>query len=78
MAAKNIGTLEAKTHFSAMLNRVRAGQRYYITRHGRPLAELRPVKKGRNGPKAGFSRGAFSWVSPDFDAPLADFEPYMK
>jgi prevent-host-death family protein len=77
MAVRNIGTLEAKTHFSALLNRVRAGQRFYITRHGKPLAELRPVPKRQIGPKAGFSRGTFARVSADFDAPLEDFDPYM-
>ena len=35
-----IGALEAKTNLSRFLKRVQAGERFVITRHGRPVAEL--------------------------------------
>jgi prevent-host-death family protein len=38
-----IGTLEAKTHFSALLDRVERGEEIVITRHGRPVAKLVPA-----------------------------------
>jgi prevent-host-death family protein len=37
-----IGAYDAKTHLPALLERVRAGERFVITKHGRPVAELRP------------------------------------
>jgi prevent-host-death family protein len=40
-----IGAYEAKTHLPALLERVQQGERFVITRHGRPVAELGPVAK---------------------------------
>jgi prevent-host-death family protein len=38
-----IGAFEAKTHLSALLDRVAKGERITITRHGVPSAVLVPV-----------------------------------
>ena len=38
-----IGPYEAKTHLPKLLERVQKGERFVITRHGRPVAELTPV-----------------------------------
>lgn len=35
-----IGAFEAKTHLSALLDRVAAGEEVIITRHGAPVARL--------------------------------------
>jgi prevent-host-death family protein len=35
-----IGTFEAKTHFSALLEKVAAGEEVTITKHGKPIARL--------------------------------------
>jgi prevent-host-death family protein len=43
-----IGAYEAKTHLPALLERVARGERFTITKHGRPIARLLPVE--RNGP----------------------------
>lgn len=37
-----VGTLEAKTHFSRLLERAEAGEEITITRHGKPVARLMP------------------------------------
>ena len=37
-----VGAFEAKTHLSELLKRVEKGERIVITRHGTPVAELRP------------------------------------
>lgn len=39
---KEVGVLEAKTHFSALLAEVCAGAEVTITRHGKPIAKLVP------------------------------------
>lgn len=38
-----IGAYEARTHLPKLLERVEKGERFVITRHGRPVAELAPV-----------------------------------
>jgi prevent-host-death family protein len=40
-----IGAYEAKTHLPKLLERVEKGERFVITRHGRPVAELIPVSE---------------------------------
>jgi len=40
-----VGAFEAKTHLSALLDRVAAGEEVVITRHGRPVARLVGVEK---------------------------------
>ena len=39
-----IGVLEAKTRLPELLQRVEAGERFVITRHRRPVAELVPFR----------------------------------
>ena len=40
----NYGVAEAKNKFTYLLDRVEEGERVVITRHGKPVAELRPVQ----------------------------------
>ena len=37
-----IGAYEAKTHLPQLLERVQRGERFVITKHGKPVAELAP------------------------------------
>ena len=40
-----IGAFEAKTHLSALLDRVSRGEKITITRHGIPAAILMPIEE---------------------------------
>jgi prevent-host-death family protein len=40
---RTVGTFEAKTHLSALLERVEQGEEITITRHGRAVARLVPA-----------------------------------
>lgn len=40
---ETVGAFEAKTHLSALLERVAKGESFTITRHGTPVAVLAPV-----------------------------------
>jgi prevent-host-death family protein len=40
---ESIGAFDAKTHLSKLLERVEKGESFVITKHGRPVAELRPL-----------------------------------
>jgi len=42
---KEIGAYAAKTHLAALLERVARGERFTITRHGRPIARLVPIER---------------------------------
>ena len=42
-----IGTFEAKTHLSALLERVAKGEKITITKHGIPAAMLVPVDESQ-------------------------------
>jgi prevent-host-death family protein len=78
MNVKQVGTLEAKTRFSELLAEVEKGQRFQITRHGKPVAELGPAPRAKKGKrKLGFAPGLIKYMAPDFDAPLEDFREYM-
>ena len=39
-----VGAFEAKTHLPQLLRRVSQGERFVITRHNRPVAELIPFR----------------------------------
>ncbi len=38
-----VGAYDAKTHLPKLLERTQKGERFVITKHGRPVAELVPV-----------------------------------
>ncbi|GJL69829.1 MAG: hypothetical protein NPIRA06_24640 [Nitrospirales bacterium] len=40
-----IGAYEAKTHLPKLLERIKKGERFTITKHGRAVAELVPVTR---------------------------------
>jgi antitoxin (DNA-binding transcriptional repressor) of toxin-antitoxin stability system len=78
MKSLEIGTLETRTRLSEILKEVEGGRHFYITRHGRRIAELGPVKSASKKRKFGCGKGLFTYVAPDFDAPLAEFKEYME
>jgi prevent-host-death family protein len=66
----HVGVHEAKTTLSALLRRVATGEEITITRGGRPVARLVPIRHGTKR-VFGRDRGVFE-VPEDFDAPLSD------
>ena len=47
-----VGAFEAKTHFSALLERAHQGEEIVITRRGEPFAKLGPVQAKHDVDKA--------------------------
>ncbi len=76
MKPREIGTYEAKTHFSKLVEDVTRGRTFYITRRGRRVAELRPVATPKRRLVAGQYKGRIV-IADSFDDPLPEFEPYM-
>lgn len=70
MSMAEVNVHEAKTHLSKLLRRVAAGEEIVISRSGKPIARLVPI---RPAPQRvlGVDRGIYS-VPDDFDAPLPD------
>jgi prevent-host-death family protein len=67
-----VGAFEAKTHLSALLERVGHGEEVVITRHGKPIARLVPAAAAERGhidaaiarlkaARAGVTLGGLDW-----------------
>lgn len=50
MRGKTVNIEDAKTHLSRLIARVELGERIIIARAGKPVAELRPVRKTKKRP----------------------------
>ena len=75
MAHATIGAFEAKTRLSELLEQVSRGRTIVITRRGRPIAELRPVRVDSGRLRFGCDKGLVL-VGDDFDEPLPGFDEY--
>ena len=72
----SVSLYEAKTQLSTLLREVEGGAVITITRHGKPIAELRkPITK--NKAQRGCLKSRNFYMADDFDAPLAEFAEYM-
>ncbi len=74
MAVITVGAFEAKTHLSALLDRVARGEEVVITKHGKPVARLvsaAHIDRARAGEtvdrlkllRKGTTLGGISWKS---------------
>lgn len=69
-APRCVNVQEAKTHLSALLARVAAGERIVLSRHGKPIAQLVPLDPSPRR-QLGFLQGR---VDEAFFDPLPDDE----
>lgn len=49
IAAEPVSAYDAKTHLPRLLERTERGERFVITRHGKPVAQLVPVETDGEG-----------------------------
>lgn len=77
MKTARIGVFEAKTHLSDLLEQVRRGRSFLITKRGQPVAELQPVTQPTGRLRFGCDRGRVT-VRKDFDDPIPGFEEYTR
>ena len=67
---KQISVQDAKKQLSALLDKVKNGASFVITKAGRPVALLSAVqKRKRHESRIGFMKGKIK-LAPDFDDPL--------
>jgi len=64
---------EAKARLPSLVRETLSGAEVIIAKDNKPLVKLVPVSGGRRMP--GTAKGQI-WMSPDFDAPLEDFDEY--
>ncbi len=64
---------DAKARFSEVVQTVMLGETIVITKENRPVVRITAIKPAKRVPGTG--KGI--WMSPDFDAPLADFSEYV-
>ncbi|MCU1329629.1 MAG: prevent-host-death family protein [Bryobacterales bacterium] len=60
---------DAKARFSEIVQMAMLGEAVTVTREGRPVVKIVPIKPARRVPGTG--KGIV--MSPDFDEPLEDF-----
>ena len=74
---KEIGIFDSKARLSELIQHVLRGERFYITRRGKRVAELRPVELEKKPLVRGCAKNSEYQMSDDFDAPLEDMRDYM-
>lgn len=60
-----VSVAEAKAQFSEILRRAEAGEEIEVTRYGRPIVRLTPVRRGLKPGFFGAMKGEI-WMAPDF------------
>jgi prevent-host-death family protein len=68
---------EAQIHLSDLIDEAIMGEEVVISKGERSVVRLVPVSGNGGHPIFGSAKGLVE-VSEDFDAPLDDFQPYMK
>jgi prevent-host-death family protein len=64
-----------KAHFSELIEKASLGEEITVTKDNRPVAKIVPLEPVERRPGSGKSK--ILSISPDFDAPIADFADYQ-
>ena len=78
------GVAEAKNNFTQLLDRVEAGESITITRHGKPIAELKATSQERSRPSPEDRRAAMERLravvesQPPIDISAVDLIRHMR
>jgi prevent-host-death family protein len=57
---------QAKTHFSKLLDQVESGEEVVISRHGKPIAKISPIRGDLPSRQPGALKGRI-WIADNFD-----------
>ena len=68
---------KAKASLPDLLDAALHGEEVVLTRDDRPVAKLVPLAQERPRPQFGSARGLVTMTS-DFEAPLPDFDEYVR
>jgi prevent-host-death family protein len=76
MKVSEFSVFDTKTHLSDLIRRVMRGERFYITKRGKRVAELRPASEEKRPLERGCAKKNGYVMSVDFDEPLDDMKDY--
>lgn len=68
---------EAQDRLPDLIDEAIKGEEVVISKGERPVVRLVPISGNGGHPVFGSAKGLIE-ISEDFDAPLDDFQPYMK
>jgi antitoxin (DNA-binding transcriptional repressor) of toxin-antitoxin stability system len=74
---QHIDLNEAKLHLVDLIDVALRGEEVVITKNDQPVLKLARVVAPKARRKAGSAKGLIAMAS-DFDAPLEDFQAYMR
>lgn len=69
---------EAKTNFSKLVRRAKAGEEIVVRRGREPVARIAPLQKKKGGVTGRGSLKGKIKIGPDFDQPLEEFAEYER
>ena len=69
---KSVNIHEAKTHLSALIAAVEAGEEVIISRANKPVVKLVAMESKHRQRIPGLHKGAVLYISENFDAPLPE------
>jgi len=67
----------AKAHLSELIQRAMLGEEVIIAKDNKPVVKLTALQPLKQKRQIGSAKGLFE-ISPDFNAPLTDFDEYTK
>ena len=73
-----IPTAEAKERFAELLRRAEAGERFVVTRHGKPVAEIGPNHKDEPRKKLHGALAGKIWMADDCDELGPEWDEYTQ
>ncbi|MGD0949231.1 MAG: type II toxin-antitoxin system prevent-host-death family antitoxin [Candidatus Binatia bacterium] len=68
---------KAKAQLPELVESALGGEEVVLTRDDRPVVKLVPVAASKARPLFGSAKGLIT-IADDFDAPLEDFDEYMR
>ena len=68
---------EAKTHLSRLIRKALDGEEVIIATRDKPLVRLEVIKVPKGKRKLGWAKGLVTYMAPNFNDELEDFEEYM-
>lgn len=68
---------QAKTHLSKLIRKALEGEEVIIANRDKPLVRLEAIKPGKTKRRLGWAKGLVTFMAPDFNDELEDFDEYM-
>ena len=69
---------QAQFSLADIVHQLSPGDEIVITENDRPVARILPAQPPKSVRQLGTMRGSVLLMSPDFDAPLDDFQDYRQ